>query len=47
MKKIQSENALVNTNNNKISENTPNKKEVKKDYNRLLDLVLALDEIKK
>lgn len=47
MKKIQREQTLVDTNNNKVSENIPNKKEVKKDYNRLLDLVLALDEIKK
>lgn len=47
MKKEQSENALITTTNNKISENTPNKKDVKKDYNRLLDLVLTLNEMKK
>lgn len=47
MKKIQSENALITITNNKVSENIPNKKEVKKDYNRLLDLVLTLNEMKK
>lgn len=47
MKKIQREQILVTTNSNKVSESITNKKEVKKDYNRLLDLVLVLDEIKK
>jgi len=47
MKKIQREQTLATTNSNKVSENIPNKKEVKKDYNRLLDLVLTLNEMKK
>lgn len=47
MKKIQREQILATINSNKASESISNKKEVKKDYNRLLDLVLALDEIKK
>lgn len=47
MKKIQREEILANTNNNKVSESISNKKDVRKDYNRLLDLVLTLDEIKK